>query len=211
MGGGAWPVAGGGPRPLWLCRLRFAPFEAPRCIRAAMSLTERVVSRRNRAAISSLSGSFFRRASKSPSFQPSRRTPPPRSAPPSPRLHGGALHRSGVPPGPLPCAGAHLPLITLAAQTPATLHRPQNRGIGLFCAPSLHPCLKPLPPGRAVLLNPVLAQQPVHPDPLRPMLGRRQIGAKTAPRVRQEPLPSTSCDLYLTLNTWTLSQTRKGT
>ncbi len=86
-------------------------------------------------------------------------------------------------------AQKHLPLKTLAAQTPATLHRSQNRRIGLFCAPSLHPCLKPLPPGRAILLNPVLAQQPVHPDPLRPMLGRRQIGAKTAPRVGQEPLP----------------------
>ena len=71
--GGAWPLAGGELRRMWLCRLRFAPFEVPRCIRAAMSLTERVVSRRNRAAISSLSGSFFRRFSKSPSFQPSRR------------------------------------------------------------------------------------------------------------------------------------------
>jgi hypothetical protein len=53
VGGGAWPVAGGEPRPMWLCTLRFAPFAVPRCIRAAMSLRERVVSCRNRKGVGS--------------------------------------------------------------------------------------------------------------------------------------------------------------
>src|SRR5208337_5516287 len=51
-------------------------------------------------------------------------------------------------------AQEHLPLKTLAAQTPATLHRSQNRGIALFRAPSLHPGLEPLTASRAVLSNP---------------------------------------------------------
>jgi hypothetical protein len=46
----------------------------------------------------------------------------------------------------------------------------------------LHPTLQFLPGGRPVLLEAVLAQQPVHPQPPRPVRRRRPVIAKAAPR-----------------------------
>jgi hypothetical protein len=53
-------------------RLRLASLDVPSCTRAAIHFTDRVVSRRSRAAIASLPGAFLRWLSKSASAQPSR-------------------------------------------------------------------------------------------------------------------------------------------
>ena len=59
----------GAPR-MYLCSFVLAVLEVPRCTRAAIALSGRVVSRRSRAAISSLAGSFLRRVTKSSGCQP---------------------------------------------------------------------------------------------------------------------------------------------
>src|SRR5664280_1451631 len=57
----------------------------------------------------------------------------------------------------------HLPPEALAAQAPASPQHLEGLRIGLLQPPPLHPLLELRPATRRVLLDAVLAQQPVHP------------------------------------------------
>src|SRR4051794_13500825 len=77
----------------------------------------------------------------------------------------------------------------LAPEKPAALERlPFLRIVvaGLTTAP-LHSLLKLCPACGGVLLNAVLAQEPIHPQPTRTMAARRQIPTEAAPGIFQQP------------------------
>ena len=76
----------------------------------------------------------------------------------------------------------HLPLEPTAAQTPAPAQRLERLRIGLLPSPPLHPLLKALTACRRILLDCVLAQPPVNPDPPGPMSWRRQVPLRSCSR-----------------------------
>ena len=82
----------------------------------------------------------------------------------------------------------HLPLKGLTAKKPAAPQRFGRLRVRFLKAPSFHPLLELLPPGRRIFLDSVLPQEPVHPNPKRPMLRRGDIRAQTAPGLSQQPL-----------------------
>src|SRR5438874_13242015 len=73
-----------------------------------------------------------------------------------------------------------------AAEAPDPPEPPQLPLSGFLQPSRFHPALKFLASPRAVVLNAVLTQQAVHPNPTGPVLGRGQIPAKAAPGVGQE-------------------------
>src|SRR5207245_5102523 len=75
-----------------------------------------------------------------------------------------------------------------AAQAPAAKNRFEFLAI-LNRSPQFHSGLKLLPSRRAVLGNPMLAQQPLHPQPAPPLSGPFKIVAITAPSESRELLP----------------------
>ena len=82
----------------------------------------------------------------------------------------------------------HLLPERLAPQTPTPTQRLTFGLIHLLAPPRLHPTLELRSPRRRVRPDPVFAQQPVHPDPPRPMLRGGQIPTQAAPRIAQHPL-----------------------
>ena len=74
------------------------------------------------------------------------------------------------------------------AQTPATAEWRQRFLVGFLQTPSLHPHLKLLSRQRCVLLDAVLAQQPVHSQPGWAVLPSSQIQAEAAPRKGQQSI-----------------------
>ena len=60
--------------------------------------------------------------------------------------------------------------------------------ISLLLPPRFHPPLKLLPASGRILPDSVLAQEPVHPDPLWTVLGRGQVPPQTVPRISQQAL-----------------------